>query len=108
MPGISSSFTKRYAQGGSELNKFATSNRLKTGKLSNPTFVQLSGHDTSAVKDSGETDAVELRQLGHRAVVFAEERGDSNSLTGSTDQIIGPAKGVIKMATQVSIARDER
>ncbi|KAF8864032.1 hypothetical protein BDZ45DRAFT_722132 [Acephala macrosclerotiorum] len=108
LPGISSSFTKRYAQGGTEYKKSKSthSSKSKTGKLNNPTFVQLSGNDTSVTKDGGDTDALELRKLGHHAYGFAEARGSSNSLTGSTDQIIDPAKGSIKMTTHVTIASD--
>ncbi|CZR60162.1 uncharacterized protein PAC_10058 [Phialocephala subalpina] len=103
LPGISSSFTKRYAQGGSEFPK--SSSRSKSGKLSHPTFAQLSGHDISVVKD-GHTNATELGKLGHHAYGFAERRGSSNSLAGSTDQIIAPAKGGIMMTTQVTVASE--
>ena len=72
--------------------------------------MHLSGHDTSVVKDDRDAsaDAVEFSQLGHRAVVFAEERDDGNSLTGSTDQIMDSVKGGITMATHVIVARDDR
>jgi heme/copper-type cytochrome/quinol oxidase subunit 4 len=103
LPGISSTFTKRYAQGGSDVNKSSFSSRLKSGKLRNPTFAQLSGHDTPVVKDGVDADAAEFHQLGHRAVGFA----DTNSLTGSTEHIIDLGKGGILMTTRVSIAGED-
>ena len=103
LPGISSTFTKRYTQGGSEVNKSTFSSRLKSGKLRNPAFAQISGHDTSVVKDGGDANAMEFRELGHRAVGFA----DSISLTGSTEQIIDLTKGGILMTTHVSIAGED-
>ncbi|KAN0093539.1 hypothetical protein V8E51_016723 [Hyaloscypha variabilis] len=108
LPGISSSFTKRYAPGGSSFQNPTSSSRLKSGKLGRPTFAQLSGQDTSVAKDGGDADAMELHQLGHREVGFTEARGYSNnSLTGSTDQIIGQEKGGIMMMTHIEIARDD-
>lgn len=104
LPGISSSFTKRYAQGGSEGNKSTLSSQLKSGKLNNPTFAQLSGHDSSVSRNGGDANTMQLCKLGHSAIGFAEESGDSRSLAGSTDQIIGPGKGGIMMTTHVSVA----
>jgi hypothetical protein len=106
LPGISSSFTKRYAQGGSEFSKSTPSSRLKSGKLNKPTFARLSGHDVSVVGDSGDANAVELSKLGHREFGFAEQENYTNCFTGSTDQIIGPEKGGITTTTHVSIARE--
>lgn len=107
LPGISSSFTKRYAQGGSEFSKSTPSSRLKSGKLNKPTFARLSGHDVSVVRDSGDVNAVELSKLGHREFGFAEQESYTNCFTGSTDQIIGPEKGGITTTTHVSIARED-
>jgi len=57
----------------------------------------------SVVKDGGDADAMEFRDLGHRADGFAA----SNSLTGSTEQIIDLTKGGILMTTHVSIAGED-
>jgi len=108
LPGISSSFTKRYIQGGSEFNKSTPSSKLKSGKFSRPSFAQLSGNDTSVVKDGGDEDAIEFAKLGHREFGSAGQEGYSNSFTGSTDQIIDTTKGGITKTIHVSIAKEDR
>lgn len=108
LPGVSSSFTKRYVQGGSESNKLASTSRLKSDKYNNRVFVQLPGYDSSAVKAGGDADAIELSQPSHRAVAFAEGKDEYNNLRGSTDQIIDTAKGGITRVTHISVARNDR
>lgn len=104
LPGISSSFTRKYAQG----NKYSFSSRSKKRAQVKPSFVQLSGHDMSAAKDNSDANTVELEELGHHAVGFAEQGDYRSSPTGSTDQIIGPAEGRITKTTDVRIARENR
>lgn len=100
LPGLSSSFTRRYVQAGTETPK--SSSRSKIGRSRRQTFTQLSAHRIPGVKDVVDTSSMELRELGH-AYGFAEAGASSKSLTGSTDQIIGPSKEGISITSQVTI-----
>lgn len=104
LPGISSAFTKKYAQG----NKSTFSKKSKRRELNKPTFVPLSGHDAPIAKDNGDANTMELCELGHHAVGFAEQGGYRNRPSSSTDEVIDTAKGGITMTTDVTIAREKR
>jgi len=99
--GYSSTFTQEVHSGGSEVNKSTFSSRLKSGKPQKPGLCANLRPWYAVVKDGGDAMLWNFRELGHRAVGFA----DSNLASQvSTEQIIDLTKGGILMTTHVSIA----
>lgn len=85
LPGISSSFTKRYVQGGLHIKKPTHSGRLSGVIINDPAFSHLSSNDISAVESGNDVNTLESHELGHRAFSLAKPSASKNSFIESIE-----------------------
>ena len=105
LPGISSSFTRKYAQGVSSFSKPGPSSNGKSVKHDKRHFSHLaSDRELFEMRAAKVTSAVSVLRTSHQVIVFAEERDQSSSFAGSTEQIIDTSKGGITKVVDISIA----
>ncbi|KAH6666081.1 hypothetical protein B0J14DRAFT_678703 [Halenospora varia] len=88
IPGISSAFTSKYAPAASSTKKLSTTGRAKSGKQGSRVFSRLEENQVSGLRTGDDAGDIELSESSHRKLAFVEERVESSSCTGSTDQII--------------------
>ncbi|KAH8594001.1 hypothetical protein B0O99DRAFT_712706 [Bisporella sp. PMI_857] len=88
IPGISSAFTSKYAPASSNTKKLSSTSRAKSGKQGSQVFSRLEEDQITRGRTGDDAGDIELSSSSHRKLAFAEERVESRSFTGSTDQII--------------------
>lgn len=101
LPGVSSSFTRKYVQGRSGQSKSGRSNKGKNELHSNTSFPSGGIFEMRGGK---EDEDIGTPQSSNRANGSATDVDEIASFTGSTDRIIQTSKGGITKVTDISIS----
>lgn len=97
IPGISSAFTRKYAQGGSSTKKLSTAGRVKSGRIDSQAFSRLEENRDFPSKSRDNAGNIELTVSRKCNTATGEDRVEASSFTGSTDQIfVSKLEGLAK------------
>lgn len=96
IPGVSSAFTRKYGQAGSSTKKLSSVGGAKSGKQGSQVFSRLEENRDLGSKSRDNAGDIELSVPSHRNLTLGEDRVESSSLTGSTDQIFATVPGVFQ------------
>ncbi|KAH6695941.1 hypothetical protein BKA61DRAFT_683319 [Leptodontidium sp. MPI-SDFR-AT-0119] len=97
IPGISSAFTRKYAQAGPSTKKLSSAGRVKSGGNDSQAFSRLKENQGFHSKSRGDAGDIELSESQHRNLIPGEDRVEAGSFTGSTDQFfVSKPEGLTK------------